>query len=70
MKKQTKLVAILSTAALLAVGASMTSFAAGWEKDDSGIWHYYDSDEDVYKRQARQCTEQGMELTVQLHKFF
>ena len=31
MKKQTKLVAVLSTAALLAIGASMTSFAAtGW----------------------------------------
>ena len=28
MKKQTKLVAVLSTAALLAIGASMTSFAA------------------------------------------
>ena len=27
MRKQTKLVAVLSTAALLAVGASMTSFA-------------------------------------------
>ena len=33
MKKQTKLVAVLSTAALLAIGASMTSFAAtGWQK--------------------------------------
>ena len=21
--------------------------AAGWEKDDSGIWHYYDSDDDM-----------------------
>ena len=31
MKKQTKLVAVLSTASLLAIGASMTSFAAtGW----------------------------------------
>ena len=28
MRKQTKLVAVLSTAALLAIGASMTSFAA------------------------------------------
>ena len=28
MKKQTKLVAVLSTAALLAIGASMTSFTA------------------------------------------
>ena len=47
MRKQTKLVAVLSAAALLAMGASMTSFAAGWEKDDSGIWHYYDSDDEM-----------------------
>ena len=32
MRKQTKLVAVLSAAALLAMGASMTSFAAGWRK--------------------------------------
>jgi glucan-binding YG repeat protein len=25
----------------------MTSFAAGWEKDEAGIWHYYDSDDDM-----------------------
>ena len=31
MRKQTKLVAVLSAAALFAVGASMTSFT-GWEK--------------------------------------
>ena len=30
MRKQTKLVAVLSAAALFAIGASMTSFAAGW----------------------------------------
>ena len=47
MRKQTKLVAVLSAAALLAMGASMTSFAAGWEKDDAGIWHYYDSDDEM-----------------------
>ncbi|WP_194611428.1 N-acetylmuramoyl-L-alanine amidase family protein [Clostridium vitabionis] len=47
MKKQTKVVAVLSAAALLAMGASMTSFAAGWEKDDEGIWHYYDADGDM-----------------------
>ena len=42
MKKQTKLVAVLSTAALLAIGASMTSFAAtGWAEED-GTWVYYD----------------------------
>ncbi len=42
MKKQTKLVAVLSTAALLALGASMTSFAAtGWQ-EENGTWVYYD----------------------------
>ncbi len=46
MRKQTKLVAVLSATALLAVGASMTSFA-GWEKDEDGIWHYYDSDDEM-----------------------
>ena len=44
MKKQTKLVAVLSTAALLAIGASMTSFAAtGWSEED-GTWVYYNRD--------------------------
>ena len=50
MRKQTKLVAVLSAAALLAVGASMTSFA-GWEKDEDGIWHYYDSDDEMVEDQ-------------------
>ena len=45
--KQTKLVAVLSAASLLALGASMTSYAAGWEKDDAGIWHYYDKDDEL-----------------------
>ena len=44
MRKQTKFVAVLSTAALLAVGAFMTSFAAtGWAEEDS-TWVYYDKD--------------------------
>lgn len=44
MKRQTKLVAVLSTAALLAIGASMTSFAAtGWT-EEGGTWSYYDGD--------------------------
>ncbi len=47
MRKQTKYVAVLSAAALLAMGASMTSFAAGWEKDEAGAWHYYDKDDDM-----------------------
>lgn len=46
MKKQTKLVAVLSTAALLAVGASMSSFAAqGWQ-EENGTWVYYDKSGD------------------------
>jgi glucan-binding YG repeat protein len=46
MRKQTKLVAVLSAAALLAIGASMTSFAAqGWAEED-GTWVYYDKDGD------------------------
>ncbi|MEQ3194068.1 argininosuccinate lyase, partial [Enterocloster aldenensis] len=40
------LVAVLSTAALLAIGASMTSFAAqGWAEED-GTWVYYDRNGD------------------------
>ena len=46
MRKQTKLVAVLSAAALLAVGASMTSFAAGWT-EENGTWVYYDSDDEL-----------------------
>lgn len=47
MRKQTKLVAVLSTAALLAVGASMTSFAAtGWA-EENGTWVYYDRSGDL-----------------------
>ena len=35
MRKQTKLVAVLSAAALLAIGASMTSLAAtGWQEEN------------------------------------
>ena len=46
MRKQTKLVAVLSTAALLAMGASMTSFAAtGWAEEE-GTWVYYNKDGD------------------------
>ena len=46
MRKQTKLVAVLSAAALLAIGASMTSFAArGWQ-EENGSWYYYSNDDD------------------------
>lgn len=47
MRKQTKLVAVLSTAALLALGASMSSFAAtGWQ-EENGTWVYYDKSGDT-----------------------
>ena len=40
MRKQTKLVAVLSASALLAMGASMTSFAAtGWTQEDLSLIH-------------------------------
>ena len=43
MRKQTKLVAVLSAASLLAIGASMTSFAKGWT-EENGEWVYLDRD--------------------------
>ena len=54
MRKQTKVVAVASAAALLAIGASMTSFAAtGWVEED-GTWYFYDKDgnrvEDEWKK--------------------
>ena len=51
MRKQTKLVAVLSAAALLAIGASMTSFAAtGWQ-EENGTWVYYDKNGDAVTEQ-------------------
>ena len=54
MRKQTKVVAVASAAALLAIGGAMTSFAAqGWVEED-GAWYYYDKDgsrvEDAWKK--------------------
>lgn len=54
MRKQNKIVAVASAAALLAIGASMTSFAAtGWVEED-GQWYFYDRDgnrvEDEWRR--------------------
>ena len=54
MRKQTKIVAVASAAAILAIGASMTSFAAtGWV-EESGQWFFYDKDgvkvEDEWKK--------------------
>ncbi len=44
MRKQTKLVAVLSAAALLAIGASMTSFAATKWVQEGEDWVYLNSD--------------------------
>ena len=47
MRKQTKIAALVSAAALLAIGASMTSFAAGWDQNHynaTGEWIYTYSD--------------------------
>lgn len=54
MRKQTKVVAVASAAALLAIGGAMTSFAAqGWVEED-GTWYFYDNDgnrvEDTWKK--------------------
>ncbi len=47
MRKQTKLLAVLSTTALLAIGASMTSFAAtGWAQEN-GTWVYFNPNGDM-----------------------
>ena len=47
MRKQTKLVAVISDAALLAIGASMTSLAAqGWQQEGDD-WYYYDNNGDA-----------------------
>jgi len=45
MRKQTKIAVVASAAALLALGASMTSFAAGWTEED-GTWVYLNKDGD------------------------
>ena len=63
MRKQTKVVAVASAAALLAIGASMTSFAAtGWVEED-GTWYFYDNDgnrvEDAWKKIWRQLVLAG-----------
>lgn len=46
MRKQTKLIAALSATALLALGASMTSFAASGWQEENGVWMWYDNNGD------------------------
>lgn len=73
MRKQTKLVAVLSAAALLAIGASMTSFAAqGWT-EEGGTWVYYNKDgsmaTDQWKKSGNNwywLTSDGTMLTDQI----
>ncbi len=43
MKKQTKLFTTLSAAALLTIGVSAVSMAAGWD-NSTGVWRYLNSD--------------------------
>lgn len=57
MRRQTKLVAVLSASALLALGASMTSFAAtGWT-EENGTWVYYDRNGDKVTEEWKKSGE-------------
>ena len=64
MRKQMKIAAVVSAAALLALGASITSFAASrgtWRYED-GEWYCYDSNGDVYENTF--CLSNGREFYV------
>ena len=64
MRKQTKIAAVVSAAALLALGASITSFAASkgtWMMTD-GEWYCYDKDGDAYEDTF--CLDNGKEFYV------
>ena len=64
MRKQTKIAAVVSAAALLALGASMTSFAASkgtWMMVD-GEWYCYDKNGDAYENVF--CSSNGKEYYV------
>ena len=64
MRKQTKIAAIVSAAALLALGASMTSFAASkgtWMMVD-GEWQCYGKNGDAYENTC--CSSNGKEYYV------
>ena len=64
MRKQMKIAAVVSAAALLALGASITSFAAqkGTWKYEDGEWYCYDSNGDVYENTF--CLSNGKEFYV------
>ena len=64
MRKQTKLVAVVSASALLALGASLASFAASkgpWMMVD-GEWYCYDKNGDAYENTF--CTSNGKDYYV------
>ena len=64
MRKQTKIAAVVSAAALLALGASMTSFAASkgtWMNVD-GEWYCYDKNGDAYTNVF--CSSNGKDYYV------
>ena len=64
MRKQTKIAAVVSAAALLALGASLTSFAASkgtWMMVD-GEWYCYDKNGDAYENTF--CTSNGKDYYV------
>jgi len=72
MRKQTKLAVVLAAAAVLALGASMSSFAAGWT-NEGGQWQYLDSNgdpvTDTWKKSGNNSYylgEDGYMLTNQL----
>jgi len=64
MRKQTKIAAVVSAAALLALGASITSFAAArgtWAMTD-GEWYCYDKNGEPYTETF--CSSNGKEYYV------
>ena len=65
MRKQIKIAAVVSAAALLALGASITSFAGAkgtWVMED-GEWYCYDKNGDVYENTFCNSTD-GKEYYV------
>lgn len=64
MRKQMKIAAVVSAAALLAIGASFTSMAAekGTWKLEDGEWYCYNSDGDVIEEEF--CLSNGKEFYV------